>query len=58
MSRIRNIYQRYLKRRVLKKETLKNEIISIEGHGYIKRRLGLISNEMDGSYYSYKLKVS
>ena len=44
MTRFAKIYEAHKEKRALKKQ--KNEKINIEGYGYIKRRVGLLSNEV------------
>ena len=41
-----------LKEKALKKKDSKNEHLSREGYGYIKRRVGLLSNEVKTPSYS------
>ncbi len=49
MTRFEKIYQEHKRRKELNKEKIKD--INVEGYGYIKRRLGLLSNELKGPTY-------
>ncbi len=51
MTRFSKIYGKYFYSHDDECKTPKNNAANREGYGYIKRRLGLLSNELDGPTY-------
>ncbi len=50
MTRFAKIYEAHKKKKLKKIEI--REQLSVEGYGYIKRRVGLLSSELNGPTYS------
>ncbi len=49
MTRFAEIYEAHKKNK--QKKIAKREQLSVVGYGYIKRRVGLLSNELSGPVY-------
>ncbi len=49
MTRFTKIYEAHKEKKKLKQQ--KTQDINIEGYGYIKRRIGLLSNELNSPTY-------
>ena len=51
MTRFSKIYGKYLNKNSVKSKEKKPNSLNREGYGYIKRRVGLLSNELNGPTY-------
>ncbi len=50
MTRFSKIYEAHKQKKELKRQRI--EEINVEGYGYIKRRIGLLSNEVKSPTFS------
>ena len=50
-EKIHETYDTYKKRKALRCNIPRNNSMNREGYGYIKRRVGLLSNELNGPTY-------
>ncbi len=50
-EKIHETYEAYKRRKALRCNIPKNNSMNREGYGYIKRRVGLLSNELKGPTY-------
>lgn len=51
MTRFAKIYEAHKKRKAIKDSSSKINTLNREGYGYIKRRVGLLSNEVQTPTY-------
>ena len=51
MTRFSKIYEEHKRKKATRSKISKNNSLNREGYGYIKRRVGLLSNELDGPTY-------
>lgn len=51
MTRFAKVYESYKKNKKEKNKNIENKILNREGYGYIKRRVGLLSNEVGKPTY-------
>ncbi len=58
MTRFRKIYGDYVHRKKESSEIPKNSTMNREGYGYIKRRVGLLSNELKSPTYLATTELS
>ena len=52
MTRFEKIYERHIRKRKLYCQITKHNSMNREGYGYIKRRLGILSGELESPVYS------
>ena len=58
MTRFAKIYQDHKKRKAELKNTPKENAMNRQGYGYIKRRVGLLSNELTAPTYTSVAELS
>ena len=58
MTRFAKIYEKHKRKEATYSKIPKNNSMNREGYGYIKRRIGLLSNEIDSPTYMALTELS